>query len=67
MKTKIRVKEFSDLPSEVVQIGGASAPAVPESSSPPNPESHPTNEGFREMLQRRYANPYPQQRWGLNE
>jgi len=48
MKTKVRVKEFSDLSSEVVQIGEASAPAVPESSSPPNPESLPTNEGFRE-------------------
>ena len=67
MKTKLRVKEFSDLPSEVVQIGGSPAPAVPETSSPPNPESLPINEGFREMPHRRYVNPYPQQRWGLNE
>ncbi|MBI3850542.1 MAG: hypothetical protein HY298_09780 [Verrucomicrobia bacterium] len=79
MKTTITLKEFSALSSGTVQVKHATAPAIPESSAQPTPESiqgfHVPTDGsdtsIHELLHRRYTAPFvsaiPYHRWGLNE
>jgi len=80
MKTTITLKEFSALPSGAAQAADASAPAIPKWSPQTTLESaegvhiqpaSSANEGFREMLHRRYTTPlpvaFPYHHGGLNE
>lgn len=79
MKTKIILKEFSDLSFDVGILTDGTAPAIPELSPQPTPESvhdfqvppDRSGESYRELLHQRYVAPFPceppYRHGGLNE
>ena len=71
MKTSTRLTAPGELPSDTVHGARATAPALPELSLLPPPESVHGDLDFRAMMHRRYTTPFPvvvpYHHGGLNE
>lgn len=68
MKTKITINRLSDLAAGTVEIKHPALVAtVPESPSRSGSKDTTSDDGYQEMLNRRYTTPFAYDHWGLNE